>query len=43
MRRLAKPQDMKAVFSIYAHEKVVPFLTYEPMLLHSLRRQATRT
>ena len=33
MRRLAKPEDIEAVFSIYAHEKVVPFLTYEPMLL----------
>jgi len=33
MRRLAKPQDIQAVFSIYAHEKVVPFLTYEPMAL----------
>lgn len=31
MRRLAKPQDIEAVFSIYTHEKVVPFLTYEPM------------
>jgi RimJ/RimL family protein N-acetyltransferase len=31
MRRLAKPQDIGAVFSIYSHEKVVPFLTYEPM------------
>ncbi|RST52780.1 GNAT family N-acetyltransferase [Variovorax sp. MHTC-1] len=33
MRRLAAPQDIEAVFSIYTHEKVVPFLTYEPMLL----------
>jgi RimJ/RimL family protein N-acetyltransferase len=33
MRRLANPQDIEAVFSIYTHEKVVPFLTYEPMLL----------
>ncbi|RYF49412.1 MAG: GNAT family N-acetyltransferase [Comamonadaceae bacterium] len=33
MRRLATPQDIEAVFSIYSHEKVVPFLTYEPMSL----------
>ena len=33
MRRLAKSQDIEAVFSIYAHEKVAPFLTYEPMSL----------
>jgi len=33
MRRLAKPQDIEAVFSIYTHEKVAPFLTYEPMSL----------
>lgn len=33
MRRLAAPEDIEAVFSIYAHEEVVPFLTYEPMSL----------
>lgn len=33
MRRLATPHDIEAVFSIYTHEKVVPFLTYEPMSL----------
>jgi ribosomal protein S18 acetylase RimI-like enzyme len=33
MRRLATLQDMEAVFAIYGHEKVVPFLTYEPMRL----------
>jgi len=33
MRRLATPRDIEAVFSIYTHERVVPFLTYEPMLL----------
>jgi hypothetical protein len=33
MRRLAKSEDIEAVFSIYAHEEVVPFLTYEPMSL----------
>lgn len=31
MRRLARPDDIRPVFSIYAHEKVVPFLTYDPM------------
>lgn len=34
MRRLATPQDIDPVFAIYAHEKVVPYLTYEPMLRH---------
>jgi RimJ/RimL family protein N-acetyltransferase len=33
LRRLASPQDIEAVFSIYGHESVVPFLTYEPMRL----------
>ena len=33
MRRLATRQDIEAVFSIYTHEKVGRFLTYEPMLL----------
>lgn len=31
MRRLAQPADLKAVFAIYAHPRVVPYLTYEPM------------
>ncbi|MDM0018750.1 GNAT family N-acetyltransferase [Variovorax saccharolyticus] len=31
MRRLALPDDIRDVFSIYSHEQVVPFLTYEPM------------
>lgn len=31
MRRLARPDDIRHVFSIYSHEKVVPFLTYDPM------------
>jgi putative acetyltransferase len=35
MRRVATPQDIVAVFSIYTHEKVAPFLTYEPMLLNA--------
>ena len=33
MRRLANPQDIEGVCSIYTHEKVAPFLTFEPMLL----------
>ena len=33
MRRLALPDDIRDVFSIYSHEQVVPFLTYEPMSL----------
>ena len=33
MRRRATPQDIEAVYAIYSHEKVVPFLTYEPMSL----------
>lgn len=33
MRRIATPQDTEAVFSIYTHEQVAPFLTYEPMSL----------
>ncbi|MGK6310184.1 N-acetyltransferase family protein [Variovorax sp. DT-64] len=37
MRRLAKRQDIEAVSSIYAHERVVPFLTYEPMLLDEFK------
>lgn len=31
MRRLATPTDIEAVFSIYSHPEVVPFLTYDPM------------
>ena len=37
MRRLATPQDLEAVFSIYMHEKVVPFLGYDPMPLDKFR------
>ncbi|MDM0046796.1 GNAT family N-acetyltransferase [Variovorax dokdonensis] len=37
MRRLAQPQDLEAVFSIYSHKMVVPFLTYEPMPLDEFR------
>lgn len=38
MRRLAMPRDIEAVFSIYTHERVVPFLTYEPMSLSEFER-----
>lgn len=31
MRRLATIQDIHPVFSIYSHDQVVPYLTYEPM------------
>lgn len=37
MRRLATPQDLEAVFSIYMHENVVPFLGYDPMPLDEFR------
>lgn len=35
MRRLAEPGDIEAVYAIYSHAQVVPFLTYEPMSLAS--------
>lgn len=31
MRRLATPTDRDAVFAIYSHPEVTPYLTYEPM------------
>ncbi|MBS0450671.1 MAG: GNAT family N-acetyltransferase [Proteobacteria bacterium] len=37
MRRLATPEDIEAVFAIYSHDEVVPFLTYEPMPLEDFR------
>lgn len=37
MRRLATLQDVEAVFAIYSHEAVLPFLTYEPMPLDDFR------
>jgi len=37
MRRLATPQDLERVFAIYMHEKVVPFLGYDPMPLDHFR------
>lgn len=35
MRRLAQPADLPQVHAIYAHPRVVPYLTYEPMDLHA--------
>lgn len=37
MRRLATPEDIDTVFALYMHEKVVPFLTYDPMPLEDFR------
>ena len=37
MRRLATPHDLEAVFTIYMHERVVPFLGYDPMPLDEFR------
>lgn len=35
MRRLAQPADLRQVFAIYSHPRVVPYLLYEPMDLAS--------
>ena len=37
MRRLATPHDLEAVFTIYMHERVVPFLGYDPIPLDEFR------
>ena len=37
MRRLATSEDLDAVFSLYMHEKVVPYLGYDPMPLEDFR------
>jgi RimJ/RimL family protein N-acetyltransferase len=37
MRRLATPEDLQAVFTLYMHEKVVPYLGYDPMPLEDFR------
>ena len=37
MRRLATPEDIDTVFALYMHEKVVPFLGYDPMPLAEFR------
>lgn len=37
MRRLATTEDIDTVFSLYMHEKVVPFLGYDPMPLEDFR------
>jgi ribosomal protein S18 acetylase RimI-like enzyme len=37
MLRLASPADLEAVFTIYMHPDVVPFLGYDPMSLDDFR------
>ncbi|CAA2100065.1 Mycothiol acetyltransferase [Variovorax paradoxus] len=37
MRRLATPEDLVSVHALYMHEKVVPFLGYDPMPLEEFR------
>jgi len=37
MRRLATHEDIDTVFALYMHEKVVPFLGYDPMPLDEFR------
>ena len=37
MRRLATLEDLHAVFTLYMHEKVVPYLGYDPMPLEDFR------
>ena len=37
MRRLATPQDIDTVFPLYMHEKVIPFLGYDPMPIDDFR------
>ncbi len=37
MRRLAQASDLEAVYPIYSHPQVVPYLTYEPMDLAAFR------
>ncbi|MET3494032.1 GNAT family N-acetyltransferase [Variovorax boronicumulans] len=37
MRRLATPEDLHAVYTLYMHAKVVPYLGYDPMPLEDFR------
>jgi putative acetyltransferase len=37
MRRLATPEDIETVHALYMHEKVVPYLGYDPMPLEDFR------
>lgn len=37
MRRLANPSDLSAVYALYMHERVIPFLGYDPMPLAEFR------
>ncbi|WP_395318520.1 GNAT family N-acetyltransferase [Variovorax sp. UC74_104] len=38
MRRLATPEDIDTVFALYMHEKVVPYLGYDPMPLEDFKK-----
>lgn len=38
MRRLATPEDIDTVFALYMHEKVVPYLGYDPMPLEDFKQ-----
>ncbi|NVM89401.1 putative acetyltransferase [Variovorax sp. SG517] len=38
MRRLATPKDIDTVFALYMHEKVVPYLGYDPMPLEDFKK-----
>lgn len=37
MLRLAQPTDLDAVYAIYMHPEVIPFLGHDPMPLHDFR------
>lgn len=37
MRRLARPEDFDAVYDIYMHEDVVPYLGFDPMSREAFR------
>lgn len=36
-RRLAEERDLRAIFAIYMHPSVVPFLGFDPMTLEGFR------
>ncbi len=37
MRRSVRPQDLEAIHAIYTHERVSPYLAYDPMPLDAFR------
>ena len=37
MRRKGEPRDIQRVFDIYMHERVVPFLGYDPMPIEAFK------